>query len=525
MISQLVHRTKERASNIAIIKKGLWLILIVAFMFEMALFPSWANFMGGVVSIIATLLFYRYVFYIEFIRRYPLGFIAFLQLFCFMYLPLPVTLLDGNEMSHDLYNPILTYLLQLLYYTIAMAALLIGCKWSKRNRLVAHELQKWQYFQGPTIAQIWILTFLGWIPRLAMSQQQFGEDDAGTGTLKMFSIFVYTPLLCYFMPLMQREQVSKFQRRLVIFYVLFLVVFMISTNSRSAMISPLVMVALCYLMTLIYKPIQRYWLSVRKFLLIIVAGLVVAGPLADFGVAMLIARAERSNLTASALFSRTLDLWMDKDQLFKYKAAELALDSEKNDSTKPTVWNEWYVSNLFLNRFCNYRVADGTIYHAFRVGICNAQMQDYTLTKLWCLLPQPILDRVDGSIDKDDYNYSPMDELYWLSTGKSRVSFLVGGDVGLGLSVFGWGYFIVEFIVYVLLFCLLGNLVIWKDGRVCFSALVLLNIYSFFLLLQVAGGLSVHISYLVWSFWWVTFFQLLTYRFARFLSTFNKINR
>ena len=96
----------KNISNIYVIKGSLWTILATCSIIELVFFPSFNNLIGCIVTCLSSLLFFTYVFKIDIIRNRPVGFIAFLQLFFFMFLPLPITLLDGNEMSHDLFIPI-----------------------------------------------------------------------------------------------------------------------------------------------------------------------------------------------------------------------------------------------------------------------------------------------------------------------------------------------------------------------------------------------------------------------------------
>ena len=107
-------------SNISVIKSALWAILASSTILEMLIFPSLGNFIGCMVTGISTWLFFVNVFKIEIIRNRPISFVAFLQLFFFMFLPLPITLLDGNEMSHDLFIPMQTYIYQLFYFCICI---------------------------------------------------------------------------------------------------------------------------------------------------------------------------------------------------------------------------------------------------------------------------------------------------------------------------------------------------------------------------------------------------------------------
>ena len=88
--------------NLRTIKRILLTIIIVCTCFEVAFFPSLANIVGCVGTLASLWLFNNYIFKTSVMQECPFSFIAFLQLFLFMFLALPCTLLDGNEMSHDL---------------------------------------------------------------------------------------------------------------------------------------------------------------------------------------------------------------------------------------------------------------------------------------------------------------------------------------------------------------------------------------------------------------------------------------
>lgn len=512
-------------SNIALIKKTLWLILFMSCLAEMVFFPSWANLLGCVVSLAATSLFFQCVFYIEFLRRYPLVFIAFLHLFCFMYLPLPMTLLDGNEMSHDLYQPSVTYLLQFVYYLVAVLAVLCGCRWSERNQSLNRLLSKLQYFRTPTVRQLWILCFIGWIPQLLMSRHQGTGDElmAGAGTLNIFRSLIYTPILLLFMPLMNGKSISSKQRRIVYVYIFALVIFMISTNSRSKMLAPLMVYGSCYVLQKLYRPVNHLWISWKKMILMVIAVLLIAGPISDMAFAMVVVRGERTHLSAVELLNKTWDTFSNKATLLQAKQAAAELTEFENKKTNSIDWREQYVSNIFLDRLCNYRVVDASIHHAFLAGVPNDQMQEDFLTQLKLVWPQPIVSFF-FRIDKRDYQYSSMDLLYSLNVKSAvRGGYKVGGDVGLGLVVFGWLYYICEFFVYTVIFWFFANLVKRKRGTWVFSLFVLLDIYySYFMAFQVAGGVMAHVTYLLWAFWIRIILLLIIYRFARFLSVSNR---
>ena len=49
---------------------------------------------------------------------------------------------------------------------------------------------------------------------------------------------------------------------------------------------------------------------------------------------------------------------------------------DENQSAVGSEWQESYVSSPFLDRLCNYRVADATIYHAQKAGFGHKEMLD-----------------------------------------------------------------------------------------------------------------------------------------------------
>lgn len=180
-------------SNISLIKSALWAVLVGSFVFEMAIFPSLDNLIGGIVSLVSTWMYFRHILQIEVIRRRVISFIAFLYPFLFMYLPMPVTLLEGREMSHDLINPIETYLYQLLFFACAIFAFHLADRWSVSHQGVYRILKRGGYYKVPTNLQLWVLAAIGMIFKLTIVQNQYGESQAGMGSLSMFSIFIYSP--------------------------------------------------------------------------------------------------------------------------------------------------------------------------------------------------------------------------------------------------------------------------------------------------------------------------------------------
>lgn len=501
-------------SNINIIKFGLWVILAASAVLEMILFTSIENLVGCAVTFVSTWLFFTFVFKIDTVRRRPIAFIAFLQLFLFMYLPLPATLLDGNGMSHDLFTPIKTYLLQLVYYCVGLLAFCVSGRWYAGNK-VYNIMQRWGYYKTPSRWQLWLLGFIGLFFRLILMSRSGEGGVAGGGSLNMFSVLIYCPILILFGQYLGWKPCGRPTKFLIWGYVSFLVVLFVATNSRSQMLSPLVVMAFCYLIGQIYVKHKRLWLTPKKFILIFVLALVIMGPASDMATAMVVVRHERTEVSVRELIGLTFDAYKDKARLNAYR--QLAQDIA--DEQVGGEWVENYVSSPFLERLCNYRVVDLTIYHAEKIGLANEKMLNFFVDCICTMFPGPISNFLFPEIDKSELSFSPMDYLYHLSTRSGTRSYRVGGDVGLGLATFGYAYFILCFLIYTLVFYIIDGVAHIDKGKLKISIFTLISIYfTYFLMFQVGTGLSAQTQFVLWGFWWSTLWYCIIYKIIRTIA-------
>lgn len=491
----------ETRNTIGYVSVGLLWILIFSGFMEMLLFPGWDNLVGVIVSIASFILYRAYVFKLGIIRKRPMSFVAFSLLILFMYLPLPVTLIDGNEMSHHLLNPITTYLLQFLYFVCCIIAFNLADRYRKSFRGFSKLLIRLGFYTTPSVAQLWILGGIGWFFKLILLSTQYSGDgfnQAGRGTLSAFSILICAPLLIYFYPLFFGKTIRKAQKIIVVLYMVGMMILLVSTNSRNQVVLPLITFLLLYLMSLFYK--RNISISKSKLIVSLLIAFFVVGPLSDMAFAMLVARAQRQNTKFTSLLEKTFEVYNDKEKLYKLKSiAEKKIADSKTIQTSD--WDEYYVSSVFLGRVCNYRVIDSSIYHAQRAGMPNGEMTDYFFSSLKIMFPQPIVDFLFGHIDKAKYAFSPQDKLLAVSRNNPVFKgYTVGGDVGLNLSMFGVLAFPLTIVVFFLEFVLSDLMSYRRYGKTYFSFIPLLSIYpTYFLKFQVSGGLLSHISYLLWG--------------------------
>ena len=508
------------SQNIKTIKDLLIWILVVSSVFELLFFPTIANLTGILVTWMSILVYYNLIFQPRFLYKYPLLFVATLILFGFMYLPMPLTLIDGMSMSHDLLNPELTYILQFIYFLLTILSVKLAAWVSDRYNGIYFFLKKIGYFKVPTISQIYILALFGWIFKYQTLKNQFSGDDiyvSGMGTFAMFSIFIYSPITILFRELLGAQPCSKVQKIVALIYMLLLTIILVATNSRGAMLSAWIILSLCFCIKYISEKKRYNFITPKNLLIILFTTYIITGPFNDMAYAMLMARGNRQGVQFTNLFEETINYYNDKNALNKFR---LYLDKVNNDVSLKD-WNEEYVSNIFLQRFCNYRVVDASIYHALRAGTPSESMVEDFGARIMAMFPQPIINVLNPDFRKEQYSYSPMDLLYAKSQKSSiHVSYIVGGDVGLGLATFGFLYFPIVFIVYTIQLLIINSLMRVNGRKNIFPFLTLISLFNILLPFQVGSGLVVHVIYIIWSFWWTLIWKLIPFRVV---LMFNKL--
>lgn len=511
-------------NNVLIVKRFLGWILFICSFLEIFYFPTFGNLVGIIITWLSLLIYYKYILYNKFLKAQPLLSVISIMIFGFMYLPMPVTLLDGLSMSHDFYNPVLTFILQFIYFVIVIIAIRIAARLSCKYRAFNKVLNKVGYYTIPSFYQTMLLACIGWFFQILVIKVRFtygdGEVVPNLGTYKMFSIFIYSPLVNLFRSLLGGEECTKIQKKIVYVYIILMTVVMAATNSRGALVSSYIILGLFFLLKRFVSDIPYNFFTKKNIIITAIVGLIALGPFEDMAYAMLIARGERNNISSYELFQNTIKYFNDKERIKRYKEIAKTLSDQADEGD----WNEEYTSNLFLGRFCNYRVIDASIYHAFRIGFFNNEMFDDFEGMIVGALPQPIISIVKPDFNKEKYIFSPMDKLYALSMKKSVYpSYIVGGDVGIGLSIFGFFFFPIILLVYILELILIGNLENSINGKKQYSTLTLINLFGFFLTFQVGLGIVAHITFILWSFYWKLLWNLIPFRLLTFFNKNRKI--
>ena len=489
--------------NIFIVKKVLFIILLISSIIDYIKYPTYNTFVLIIISFLSLWIFNSWVLKLENIRRFPIAVIAFLNIFFFMYLPIPITLLDNRPVDYNLFIPEITFPLQFIYYLITALAFKISINNVKSINSFRNLINKIGYFPKPTIGLLWILGLLGCIPRLIL---MFSDISSGLGTLSNLSVFMYSPILILFMPFWGRIECANKQRKLVYIYTILIIILLIGTNARHYMITPIIILCLLNMIKFFHSDKVSSIFSLKKIILVAISIFLLIGPAADIALAMVLVRSERNELSPIELADKTLQIYENKDELKTYRDKMVF----SKDDNLAYIWNENYVSNEFLARFCNYRVVDASIYHALKVGFFSNYMIGKFIDEILKLPPEPIPSMV-FNVDKND-KFSQMDYLFAESTGTQPFFTLrVGGDVGLGLSIFG--PFLVQLFVYIWLFKLFASFTYLRnDGTLAISFFAALLLMDYFYTFTVHSGIIRHISTMIWSFWYNGIILIIIYK-------------
>lgn len=130
-------------------------------------------------------------------------------------------------------------------------------------------------------------------------------------------------------------------------------------------------------------------------------------------------------------------------------------------------------------------------------------MFNFFIINSYTFLPTPILKLIGININKSNYSYSRGDLLYSLSSNKPILeSHVITSYLGDGLATFGYYYYIIQFILWYLLFKLVDTLILRNnDGHVYYSIYGLCSVFIFLGLTRNAQGCAGDYFYITRSFW------------------------
>lgn len=526
---------------IILIKRMLIILLYGAIISEMFFFPSWANFCGCVMAFICCKVFVLFFLKREIILRYPFAFMMFLSMFLYRYLPLIATIVEGKPITYGLELPYKTFLLETILFMVFCLAFHFSMYGSKNN-VLQKILYKIGFFDRYSSLTIWCLGLVGLFARLHLySVDDIEYGDVTNKFMEGLIYLMYVPIVLLYPSLlgfiqyddrsvidkrvkpnpirnsilkkrMQRQCLSVSQFKLhssalvekkILFYVYIVFIFTINvaTNSREAIITPIAIIFLLFFLRMVKKNVIRR-VSPLRLLVSIVVVVVVYNVLNLFSEAMLSTRSQRSNVTKSELIKNTFQFVQKEND--KRKSYNSVAENHKVMKTYKQGWDETYIDNFMLNRYANIRITDETLYHAQHVQQrdCQSLMIIDFMNRIYMLLPTPVLQWLNISIDKSNNSFSRGDRLYSISVNKPVFAgFRVTSHLGDGLATFGYWYFPIQFILFWCVFKLLNSLVYYMKYGVVYSVYGLGCLFTFLGMFRNANGCIGEVGFCLRGFW------------------------
>lgn len=481
--------------QVSIISRWILILLCILSIFEMLLYPENENIYGCGTFIIGWIFLYFFVLKYKNAQKCFLPFISLFGLgVCFYFMPLAMTLLEGKPLTFRFQNPYLTFNYQLLNLVMLIFAFRLCLLLYRPENVLTKVWDKIGYFTPPSDRQIWAMGFIGIFSQISLLMIM-GTDDAEAenmgflghllGVTKVFACF---PVLLLFKKLYSNGSLGKIEKRPIFIYLAVLAALGLATGKRTMIFSSFVTIAMCYIVPLFSE--NKKLFSKKAAIYSFFAIYLVTGPVADLAAAMSLGRDNSQQTGAAKTFDNILDLYQDKEKLHTlYNAFLLTTD---NGGDNLSGWSEYYVDNIMMDRFCNLRVCDMTIWYANRLGFDNSVMHEYMANQVLFLLPTPILKSLGIHINKFEMQYTPGDLLSMESLNIGYYhGYRVAGDVGIGLYLWGEMYFVYAFFIYFALFYFLSSLVKTRLNStiLIFPLPVLCDLFRYFLFFNNATGI------------------------------------
>jgi len=439
-----------------------WILLIALSTYQFIFFWSIENTIAIEYTITAWILTSNIFLKESNITKHPLSVFLILGFVATQfYLPLLFTTLENKPITYNLELPYAVFFHSFLGLIVLIIAHLIYRSLinlsSTRNNSI---LVKIGLFNPPTDAQVWLMGFIGLgatvyvyflSPSVGWEVTGAASDKAVQGLIP----FSYAPFFIPFKDLYGGKQ--KPNKSLILFlafYTVLLFVVSIGRNSRGAFMLGFTSVGFAYALGLLLGRFKPDFFTIKNAIILVVGLLVITGPIADIGTAMVIVRDQRSKVTNSELIDLTMRAFGDKKAI---KLRRLEDNKDQGD------WDERYLDNIFTARFANLKFNDASLVQSKKISVQSKNMLKHSIDYILGGLPSPLLDALKIDAHKEDvYATSIGDYLYYEAGGPIEAlgGFRTGHFAGTGMAAFGWWYLLLLGVGIVPVFYLFDKLVL-----------------------------------------------------------------
>lgn len=489
------------------IKRVLLLIMIVSFAAEMLLFPSIDNFMGCVMMATSLLVAQAY-FKNSIIVQHPFSFFMYIVVFLYRFLPTPCTLLELKPVSYGMEMASETFVLETITFIVITFAFHESIRHKIKRGKLESILKQIGVYGSTNIRTLWIFGIFGAVAKVAYLFI-FGVGKTGSTmatsarVLNAFEIFEYAPIILFFPCLYNGKGDVSFRKKSVWVYTAIMCVINLANNSRGGIVQYVVAILFFWFIAIIKTGVKvKTLLNPRKMLILIAAMFVFVNLLTTMSNAMLAIRSSRGEYKASELIKVTIQNMFDSEEVNNL------LTKKKQDTSKSyhNGWTEDYVDNFILNRFCNIRITDETLYYGSMLTESDRELMRSNFgDKLLSLVPSTVLRVFKAEFDKTSASFSRGDYIYYLSGYGSTYSLggqRVTSNLGDGLATWGVFYFLLEFVASYLIMKV-SDIFVYRNqaGDCTYSLMGLLLLWSFTQIFCNNSGLLSIFNFLLRGFW------------------------
>jgi hypothetical protein len=388
--------------------------------------------------------------------------------------PLYFTALEGRAVIYNLAVPIRVFGHLTLVSLVAISSHWIYRQWSGLTamrqglaRVLAGPLAVHQPLSRGAVLLLFVLGCAGW------GAAPF-FDPAGDGPLAVkiaegFTLLGSSIVLLVTRPLVKPHGLppKPLDLQLLGIGMAGLLALSFAVNTRSTFAVPLLTLTLALILEAMFGLIK---VTFRAVLAVVLALVLVMPFLTDLATTIVVAREYRGTVEPAELVSLTLEQLSRSEELNERR--------QEDQEAGTNSWDEVYLSNVFLARFCNLKFDDNALALERDLPPSGRDFfRAYNLERLYATAPRYLLNLF--GVDNDEKltinSRSFGDELYALTTGKAyaRGGFRTGHFIGSDLAVFGWWYLLLLALFLVPFYALVDGLQARSSGSILLNPLVI----------------------------------------------------
>ncbi len=438
---------KESSSFLLNLVPCSWAVLGLMVVLQCVFFPGLSNFTCISYVVMAWLLNSLIFLNPKVLKNHPLSSFLIIGFTCTQfYFPLVFTTIEGKALINNLEMPqqVFTHsMLSLLVLVLVHAIYRRACyKTASTPSRGPALLKNLHFFEAPSDMQIWLMGILGLVAMFCSSfiLKAGGNTEVGIGgkIIEGFISFTYAPFFIPFGKLYGKKKMPgrSLAVKLLIFTVILFII-SIGRNSRGAFMVGFTSLGFAFGLGLMLGIIKTRLFTLRNAVILFFGIWLLTGPFSDLGTAMVLVRYQRDDIPKSELVGLTLEAYKDKKAIEQYLL---------NTKTRKTDWDESYLDNIFLARFCNIKFNDISISLASQIEDDNYNMRDFTINRIWAIFPQPLLNVLKPNFDKNEVVEMSFGDYLRYQVSKSPVllgSYVSGNFSGTGMAAFGWWYLLI----------------------------------------------------------------------------------